>query len=45
MTLKSRKWAGHVARMEEIRVCKKFWADNLKRKDHWEDLVIDGRYY
>jgi len=35
-------WVGHVARMGEI-TNTVFWLENLKGRDHSEDLDIDGR--
>jgi len=37
------RWGGHVARVEEMRIYIDFWSENLKGKDHSEDLVVDGR--
>jgi len=37
------KWRAHVARMEEMKKQTKFWSQNLKGKDHSEDLGVDGR--
>jgi len=34
--------AGHVARMGEMRN-EKIWSENLKGKDHSEDLGMDGK--
>jgi hypothetical protein len=28
---------------EEVRT--KFWWGNLMKRDHWEDLCVDGRIY
>jgi len=33
--------AGHVARMGEMKMHIKFWSENLKGRDHSEDLGID----
>jgi hypothetical protein len=43
--IKSRKmrWMGHVARMEDRRMHTEFWWGDLRKKDHLEDLGIDGR--
>jgi hypothetical protein len=43
--IKSRRmsWARPVARMGEMRMCKKFWLQDLKGRDHSEDLDIDGK--
>jgi hypothetical protein len=35
--------AKHVARMEDMRNSYKIWLENLKRRDHSEDLGVDGR--
>ena len=43
--IKSRRmrWAGHVAHMGEERgVCKASWWGNLRERDHWRDLGVDG---
>ena len=42
--IKSRRmrWAGHVARMGEERVCVGSWWGNQRERDHWEDLGLDG---
>jgi hypothetical protein len=42
--IKSRRmeWAGH-ARMGETRGAYRFWWGNLRKRDHFEDLVLDGR--
>jgi hypothetical protein len=34
-----------ISRMSETRVAHKVLVGNLKRKNHSEDLVIDGRIY
>jgi hypothetical protein len=34
------RWAGNVARM---RLHTKFWSENLKVRDHSEDIGLDGR--
>ena len=43
--VKSRRmrWAGHVARMGEGRVCTGFWWGNRMERDHWGDPDVDGR--
>jgi hypothetical protein len=43
--IKPRKmnWAGNVARIGEIRNAYKIWSENLKGRDHSEDLGVDGR--
>jgi len=42
--IKSRRmrWAGHVARMGEERVCIGSWWGNRRERDHWGDLGLDG---
>ena len=42
--IKSRRmrWAGHVARMDEERVCMGSWWGNRRERDHWGDLGVDG---
>ena len=42
--IKSRRmrWAGHVARMGEERVCVGSWWGNRREGDHWGDLGVDG---
>jgi hypothetical protein len=37
------RWTGHVACIGELRMHTVFWLENLKRKDHWEDLSMDGK--
>ena len=43
--IKSRrmKWAGHVERMGEERVCRGSCWGNRKEGDYWGDLGVDGR--
>jgi len=36
------KWARHVARMGEERVCIGSWWGNGRERDHWGDLGVDG---
>ena len=36
------RWAGHVARMGEERVCIGSWWGNRRERDHWGDLGVDG---
>ena len=42
--IKSRRmrWAGHVARMGEERGFIGSWWGNLRERDHWGDLGVDG---
>jgi len=42
--IKSRRmrWAGHVARMGEERVCIGSWWGNRRERDQWGDLGIYG---
>ena len=37
------RWAGHVARIGRRELHTGFWWGNLRERDHWEDLGIDGR--
>jgi hypothetical protein len=37
------RWVGKVARMGGMRNSYKFWSENLKRRDHSEDLGVDGK--
>jgi hypothetical protein len=41
--VKENEIGGNVARMREIRMYKIFWLGNLKRRDHSEDLGVDGK--
>jgi hypothetical protein len=34
---------GHVVRIGEIEISTKFLSENLKGRDHWRDLGVDGR--
>jgi len=45
LLLKSRRmrWAGHVERMGEERVCIRSWLGDWGEGNHWEDLGVDGR--
>ena len=36
------RWAGHVARMGEERVCLGSWWGNRREGGHWGDLGVDG---
>ena len=37
-----KRWAGHVARMGEERGRTGSWWGNLRERDHWGDLGVDG---
>ena len=37
------RWAGHVARMGEIRGVYRVWLGNLRETDHLGDPGLDGR--
>jgi hypothetical protein len=39
---KRMRWVGHAEWMEEMKNTK-FWLENLKGRDRFEDLCIDGR--
>jgi hypothetical protein len=43
--IKSRRmrWAGHVARIGEGKVCTGFWWGNLREGDYWGDPGVDGK--
>jgi hypothetical protein len=45
MVIKLRRlhWAGHVARREKLEIRTQFWSENLKGRDHLEDVGVDGR--
>jgi hypothetical protein len=36
------RWAGHVASMEEIKMHRTLWSENLEGRDYFEALGIDG---
>jgi hypothetical protein len=36
-------WVDHVAFMVRIEMYTKFWSENLKGRNHSEDLGVDGR--
>jgi hypothetical protein len=38
-----RRWAGHVVRMTETTNAYKFWSENMKGRDHLEELGVNGR--
>jgi len=40
---KSTRWAGHVACITEFSMHAKFWTENLKERDHLENLSKDAR--
>jgi hypothetical protein len=35
-------WDGHMTRMGNGKVCTWFWWGNLKERDHFEGLGVDG---
>jgi hypothetical protein len=35
-------WTRHVIPTEEIKMHTKFWLENMKERDHLEDLLVDG---
>jgi hypothetical protein len=37
------RWAGHVAQMGERRSAYRFWWGDLRERDHFEDLGVNGR--
>jgi hypothetical protein len=43
--MKSRRirWSGQVARMGKMKMHTVFWSENLKGRDHSEDLGVDER--
>jgi len=42
MNARRMRWEGPVAQMREMRNTK-FWSENVKERDHSEDLSIDGK--
>ena len=36
------RWAGHVERMGEDKVCLGSWWGNRMERNHWRDLGVDG---
>ena len=40
--IKSRRWAGHVARVGREEVYTGFWWGNLRERDHLDDPGVDG---
>jgi len=43
ITSRNMRWAGHVARMEILEMYTTFWLENLKEKDHSQDLGVDEK--
>ena len=43
MKSRTMKWAGHVARMRERRGAYSVLSGNLRERDHFEDVGLDGR--
>jgi hypothetical protein len=43
--MKSRRmrWAEHAAQMGMGETCTEFWWGNLRERDHWGDIGVDGR--
>jgi hypothetical protein len=39
------RWAGYEARMGDIRTASKMWSENLKERDHSEELGVDRKNY
>jgi len=37
------RWVGYVAHVEEVKKYAKFWSEDLKGRDHSEDIGIHGR--
>jgi hypothetical protein len=37
------RWAGHVAWMGEMRNAYNILVENLKRRDRFEEVVVDGK--
>jgi hypothetical protein len=37
------KWTGHVERIGKMRNSYNIWLENLKGRDHLEDLGVDGK--
>jgi hypothetical protein len=38
------RWTGHVVRRERGEVHAGFWCGNLRERDHFENLVVDGLF-